>query len=105
MPYFRINEEWEMPVKTVHYFRLHVSEGFFRDTLNLYVDDEIVATGTITMFDLKGMTSFLVDGRLFELRWIWNMWTGNPLSIVIMRHDKMMAMYGCEEAAKDDALK
>ena len=90
-----------MPVKDTHHFRLDVREGFFRDTLTLYVDGEVVATGAITMFQLKGITNFLVDGRLLEMRWIWNTWTGNPLSIVIMRRNTMLAMYGCEEAAND----
>jgi hypothetical protein len=101
MPYIRIKERWTMPVKNEHQFRLDVREGFWRDRLDLYVDDELVATGIINMFELKGMTSFIVDEQVFELRWIWSMWTGNPLSIVVMRHGKMLAMYGCEEAADD----
>lgn len=105
MPYIRINEEWTMPVKGEHHFRLDVREGFFNDVLRLYVDDEEVATGNINLFHLKGMTSFMVEGRFFELRWIWNRWTGNPLSIVIMRNGMMLAMYGCEEAARDDLFK
>ena len=105
MPYIRINEEWTMPIKTDHHFRLDVREGFINDKLKLLVDDEVVATGTINMWNLKGVTSFMVEGRMFELRWIWSWWTGNPLSIVVMRNGRMLAMYGCEEAAKDDAFR
>ena len=105
MPYIRINEEWSMPVKSEHHFRLDVREGLFNDTLRLYVDDELIATGKINIFDLKGKTPFMVDGRMFELRWVWSWWTGNPLSIVVMRNGRMLAMYGCEVAANDSEFR
>lgn len=48
---------------------------------------------------------FEVDGRTFELRWVWNMWIGNPESIVIMHKGRVLAQYGSDRAAQDEIIK
>jgi hypothetical protein len=105
MPYFRITHNWQITVKKPHWFRLELREGFFRDDIRLYVDDELAATGEIRAFPLirlKGATLFDVDGRTFELKWEWNFWTGNPKSLVIMHKGRILAQYGNDSAAKID---
>lgn len=43
---------------------------------------------------------FEVDGRIFELRWIWGFFSGNPKSIVIVYKGRTLARYGSDQAAQ-----
>jgi len=104
MPYGRLQQHWVVPVKTEHQFYLDVREGFFKDTLSLSVDEKLKAQGTASIGKLKDYALFDVDGRTFALRWVWGMWSGNPLSIVIMHKGRILAQYGNDRAAQDDVV-
>jgi hypothetical protein len=100
--YFRMTHNWEIAVKTPHMFRLELREGLFRDTLRLFVDDELMTTGTASTLNPNGVRLFDVDGRTFELKWEWHRWLGDPKSIVLMHKGRILARYGGDSAAKID---
>lgn len=102
MPYFRIKENWHINMKTPHTLFLDVREGFFWDTLRLYVNDSLLAEATITVFRKQGYRLFDIDGRTLELRWLWDHLGGNPLSIILMHKDRILIQYGSDAAAKLD---
>jgi hypothetical protein len=102
--YFSLTETWTISVKTPHEFRIHAVEGFFEDNLRLYVDDELVAHAKVNLFSIKGYQIFDVDGRTLELRWLWGMLAGNPVSIVIMHKGRILAQYGNDKAANDATI-
>lgn len=104
MPFLNIRQNWQITVKSTHMFHLHVKEGFFNDTMRLYVDDELVVTAKAGMSGWRGYELFEVDGRTFELRWVWSFMSGNPQSILIMHKGRILAKYGSERAAEDDIL-
>lgn len=101
MPFLRINKEWDFPVKEQHHVRLEVREGFFNDTMRLYVDGYLVVEARAGMVGATGYRDFEIDGRIFQLRWIWNMFTGNPSSIVIVYNGRIFAKVGNDRAAHD----
>ena len=104
MPFYRIRQNWQITVKDPHTFHLDVKEGFANDTLRLYVDDELLVEAKAGINGTKGYDLFEVDGRTFELRWVWNMWIGNPESIVIMHKGRVLAQYGSDRAAQDEII-
>lgn len=104
MPFLRIRKNWQFQVKTTHQIHLYIKEGFWNDTILLYVDDELVVSDNIDLLRLKDYALFDIDGRTHELRWIWSFWTGNPNSIVVMHKGRILAQYGNDRAAKDDIL-
>lgn len=101
MPFLRIQRDWDFQVKEMHHLRLLVREGFFNDTLELYLDGMLVASARAGLSGWKGSTSFDIDGRLFELRWEWNMITGNPASIMVTYGERVFAQYGSDAALRD----
>lgn len=105
MPYVRIRENWQLTVKTPHIIHLDVREGFFNDSIELYVDDERVVTATAGVSSWQGYSLFDIDGRTHELRWVWSWLSGNPKSIVIMHKGRILAQYGSDRASQDDVLK
>lgn len=104
MPFRRIRQNWQVTVKDTHTFHLDVKEGFANDTLKFYVDDELKITAKAGMSGTQGYELFEVDGRTFELRWVWNLWIGNPVSIVVMHKGRILAQYGSDRAAQDDII-
>lgn len=102
--YFRIQRNWELRVKMIHQIHLDVREGFWRDKILLYVDDELLVHDTVSIRHIKDYALFDIDGRTHELRWIWSFFAGFPLSIVLMYKGQILAKYGDERAAKDDFL-
>ncbi|GAB5490413.1 MAG: hypothetical protein Phog2KO_06280 [Phototrophicaceae bacterium] len=104
MPYLRIRQNWQITVKESHTFHLDVKEGFANDTLKLFVDDELVVKAKAGISGWKGYALFDVDGRTHELRWSWNMWSGNPESIVVMHKGRILAQYGSDRASEDDII-
>lgn len=104
MPFIRIKKNWQVTVKTPHTFHLYVKEGFFNDTIQLYIDEDLVVEAKAGVSGWKGYTLFDVDGRTMELRWVWSLLTGNPVSILVMHKDRIIAQYGSDAAAKDDVL-
>lgn len=104
MPFIRIKKNWQVVVKTPHTFHLDIREGFFNDTLRLYVDDTLAVEAQAGINGFQGYALFDVDGRTHELRWKWNFWTGNPESIVVMHKGRILARYGSDRAAQDDIL-
>ena len=104
MPFLRIRQNWQITVKTTHMFHLDVTEGFANDTMRLYVDDELVVTAKAGLSGTKGYELFEVDGRTFELRWVWSLLSGNPQSIVVMHKGRILAQYGSDRAAQDDII-
>lgn len=101
MPFLRITEEWDFQVKEMHNVRLDVREGFFNDTLRLYVDGYEVVQAKAGLIAVKGSVPFEIDGRVFDLMWIWNMWTGNPASIVIAYNGRVFAQVGSDKALQN----
>ncbi len=101
MPFGKIDQNWQLSVKTSHEFRLYVKENTFIDRVKLYVDDVLVAKGIASLWNLKDYSLFDVDGRTLELRWVWKR-TGDPISILIMHKGRILAQYGSDRAAKDD---
>lgn len=99
MPYGRIKRELSITVKEPHTFLIDIQEGFFNDTLRLYVDGQLVVEGIAGMSILKDYVGFEVDGRILELRWVWSWWTGHPRSIVIQYRDRVLAQIGDDYAA------
>jgi hypothetical protein len=81
---------------------LYIKEGFWNDTISLYVDDKLLVIDKINLLRLRDYALFEIDGRTHELRWIWSMWTGNPSSIVVMHKGRIIAQYGDDRAAKDN---
>lgn len=104
MPYGRIQQKWTITIKHPHDFFLDVREGFFNDTLELYVDDWLVAEGRAGAVSLKDRVTFEVDGRILELRWVWGWFTGHPRSIVILYRGRILAQVGDDYAAQDSVL-
>lgn len=104
MPFIRIKKNWQVVVKTPHTFHLDIREGFFNDTLRLYVDDALAVEAQAGISGFQDYALFDVDGRTHELRWKWNIWTGNPESIVVMHKGRILARYGSDRAAQDDIL-
>ena len=102
--YFSLTETWIIDIKTRHEFRIHAVEGFFEDNLRLYVDEEIVAHAKVNAFRTKGYALFDVDGRTLELRWVWSMLAGDPVSIVVMHKGRVLAQYGTAKAAIDSVV-
>ncbi|MGB1286291.1 MAG: hypothetical protein ACPG7F_07160 [Aggregatilineales bacterium] len=104
MPYWRIRQTWQITMKTPHTVHLLLKEGWFRDTILLYVDDRLVLETRVfvTSRQFKGKMPFEIDGRILELRWHWSIWSGNPTSIVIMYKDRVLAQYGDDRTAHDD---
>jgi hypothetical protein len=98
--YGSLSEKWIINVKTEHEFHIHSIEGFFQDNLWLYVDDELLVHAKVDIFRIKGYQLFDVDGRTFELRWLWSWLGGSPVSIVIMYKGRILAQYGNEKAAR-----
>jgi len=98
MPFWRIQRDWDFQVKELHHLRLVVREGFFNDTLELMLDGYVVVSVKAGMSAWQGKTTFDIDGRVFELRWIWNMLTGNPVSILVMYDERVFAQYGSDAA-------
>lgn len=101
MPFIRIVRNWQIPMKTTHTVRLEVREGFFRDRLELYVDDRPVVVAHAHYMRLTDAIPFEIDGRTLELRWLWGSLSGNPVSIVIVYKDRILAQYGSDRAADD----
>lgn len=101
MPFIRIKRNWQLAGKEMRTVSLDVREGFFNDTMRLYVDDVLVATEKAGMAGRAGYTLFEIDGRTHELRWVWSFLSGNPISIVIMRKGRILAQYGNDRAAED----
>jgi len=104
MPFIRIRRNWQITAKTIHTISIDIREGFFNDTMRLYPDDELLASVKAGLSGVQGYRLFDVDGRTFELRWVWNMLIGNPESVVIMHKGRILAQYGSDRAAKDDVL-
>lgn len=104
MPFLRIRKNWHMTVKTPHTFHLDIREGFFNDTLRLYVDEYLAVEAQAGVAGFQDYALFDVDGRTHELRWVWSYWTGNPISIVVMHKGRILAQYGTDRAAQDDIL-
>lgn len=104
MPFLRIRRNWQITGKSMHTVSLDVREGFFNDTMNLYIDDALVRTAKAGISGFRGYELFELDGRTHELRWVWSMFTGNPKSIVIMHKGRILAQYGSDRAAEDDIL-
>ncbi|MEM9951461.1 MAG: hypothetical protein AAF846_07670 [Chloroflexota bacterium] len=104
MPFLRIRENWQLIVKEPHTIHLYIKEGFLHDTIKLFVDDELVVAAKAGVTGWQGYALFDIDGRTHELRWVWNMLTGNPSSIVIMHKDRILAQYGSDRASQDDIL-
>lgn len=105
MPYLRFKRTWAIQMKTMHHVHLHVTEGFFNDRIRLYVDDYLAVdrqAGVTT--GMTGYELFTIDGRELVLCWAWHWLTGNPLSIVILHKDRILARYGTDRAAQDDIL-
>lgn len=101
MPFLRIDKSWDFQVKELHNVRLDVREGFFNDMMRLYIDGYLVVTAKAGLVGARGSETFEIDGRLFQMRWIWNMWTGNPASIVIVYNERIFAQIGTDRAAWD----
>lgn len=104
MPYLRIRKSWQITVKDSHNFHLAVKEGIVNDSLKLFVDYELVVKAKAGMSGRKGYALFDVDGRTHELRWFWNMWSGNPESILVMHKGRILAQYGSDRASEDDII-
>ncbi|MGB7338474.1 MAG: hypothetical protein WBC91_06240 [Phototrophicaceae bacterium] len=104
MPYLRIRQNWQLIVKEPHTVHLDVREGFINDTIELYVDEDLVATAKAGLVGASGYQLFDIDGRTHELRWVWSLMSGNPVSIVIMHKDRILAQYGSDRAAQDDLI-
>lgn len=104
MPFLRIRQNWQITVKTTHMLHLDVKEGFFNDTMRLYIDDALIVTAKAGMSGRQGYELFEMDGRTHELRWVWSLMSGNPSSIVIMHKGRILAQYGSDRAAEDDIL-
>ena len=105
MPFWRIRKNWHLTVKTPHTLHLYIREGFFNDTVELYVDDALATTVHAGISAMQGVQLFDIDGRTHELRWVWSWLTGNPISIVIMHKGRILAQYGSDRAAQDDILR
>lgn len=101
MPFIKISKNWQIQGKTPHNVHLHIKEGFFNDTLTLYVDQDKVLEARAGLAGAHGSALFEIDGRTHELRWMWNMLIGNPSSIVIMLKGRILAQYGSDAAADD----
>ena len=101
--YYRIKRQWRQVVKTEHQFDLDIREGFFRDTILLYMDNQLVAQGQAYYGKLRDYALFDVDGRTFELRWVWHWW-GHPISVVLMHKGRTLYQYGSDRAAQDDVI-
>lgn len=99
MPYGRMKREWQITIKEPHDFFLDIREGFFNDTLQLYVDEWLVVEGRAGAVGLKDHVQFEVDGRILEMRWVWGWLTGHPRSIVIQYRGRVLAQIGDDYAA------
>ncbi|MGJ3238419.1 MAG: hypothetical protein ACFE0Q_06915 [Anaerolineae bacterium] len=104
MPFWRIRENWQITFKTTHHLHLLVREGFFRDTILLYLDDQQVVNAHAGINGWHGYTLFEIDGRTVALRWAWSLLSGNPKSIVITHKGRILAQYGSDQAADDVIL-
>ncbi|MCA9914186.1 MAG: hypothetical protein KC496_12605, partial [Anaerolineae bacterium] len=91
----------DFQVKQMHHLRLVVREGFFNDTIELYLDGMLVTSAKAGFTAWRGSTSFDIDGRMFELRWVWNMLSGNPASIMVTYGERVFAQYGSDAALQD----
>lgn len=98
MPFLRIQRDWDFQVKEMHHLRLVVREGFFNDTIELILDGMIVVSAKAGFSSWAGKTTFDIDGRIFQLRWVWNALTGNPTSILVTYDERIFAQYGNESA-------
>lgn len=101
MPFLRITREWDFQVKEMHTVRLEVQEGFFNDTMRVFVDGYEAVKTKAGMSAVRGSVPFEIDGRTFDLAWVWNMWTGNPASIVIAYDGRVFAQVGTDRALRD----
>lgn len=103
MPFIRLKRTWSVQMRTMHQVHLHLSEGFVRDRLRLYVDEDLVLEARPSFYNMKGLELFEIDGREVELRWLWSFWTGNPESIVLVHKGHLLAQVGSDRAL-DDSL-
>jgi hypothetical protein len=100
MPYVRLQQQWHITVKDPHTLLLDVREGIFRDKLQLFVDSILATEAIASVWRPKGYRLIDVDGRTLELRWIWDRLGGNPISIILMHKERILAQYGSDAAAQ-----
>lgn len=101
--YGRVERAWRQVVKDEHEFYLHIREGVLQDMLFLFMDKELVVQGKAHYLNMKDYALFDVDGRTFELRWVWHWW-GHPISVVLMHKGSILYQYGTNRAAQDDVI-
>ncbi len=100
MPFLRIQRDWDFQVKELHHLKLVVREGFFNDTIELYLDGMLVVSARAGYSGWEGVQPFDIDGRTFELRWVWNLLTGNPASIMVTYDERIFAQFGNDSALR-----
>ncbi len=82
---------------------ISVNHGFIKNTLNLtYGSKELVDTKI--GFRYSGGEAFTIQGRKLHLKWIWNEWTGQPKSIVVVdeANDEILWWHKSQSASKVD---
>lgn len=80
-----------------------VNYGLIKNTFTLTQGSKTLADTKIG-FRYSGGEEFTVNGRKLHLKWIWNEWTGQPKSIVVVDEasDEILWWYKSESASKVD---
>jgi hypothetical protein len=84
---------WEVTVKQPHTIVAARKAGFWKDRLEILVDNRSLMSAAVSGFKLTGSKTIWIDGEPIEVSWKWGVLSGSPKSIVLVNRGQILAKY------------
>ena len=96
-----VNAKLETLTSEPQNIQIIVRDGFFQDTMSVYINNKLVGQGKVGMLNPKGGEEFSVNGQIVIIKWMYNAWMGGkPKSLIISDGEKVIAQYGHDTAKR-----
>ena len=84
-----------------HNIQIVVKDGFFQDTMSIYINDQLASQGKVGMLNPKGGEEISTDGQSIIVKWLYNAWVGGkPKSLIISNDKQIITQYGNDNAKR-----
>ena len=92
--------ELEPQVKIKNSFMVAQHEGLITDEVDLCVNDTPLVSFEAGLRQFHCVFSFELYDKPYEFRFNYNIWTGQPRSLIVLQEGRILAQYGDDTALK-----
>ena len=84
---------WNITLKQPHTIVAIRHSGFWKDKLEIMVDNQLALSANVTQFKLAGHQTISIDGEPVEVHWKWGGLSGSPKLITLTHRGNILASY------------